>query len=218
MEFYLFDTPLGQMALGEEEGAICRLYLPGRPTPRLMSHPTPLLLRAREQLEEYLAGQRRQFDLPLAPRGTPFQMRVWQQLQRIPYGRTCSYRDLAGAGTGDDAALAALFTGGLQQAFILQRLNMIADGCGGAQAHCRADLPDGGGVAVLLHELIHIFQDPVCFVTGSGHRNGLLDGIFVYYSTYERKRKEVFSVSRKFFRSHIVYCYEREWFYAAIRF
>ena len=95
MEFYLFDTPLGQMALGEENGAICRLYLPGRPMPRLMSHSTPLLERGREQLLEYLEGRRREFTLPLAPAGTPFQCRVWAALQAIPYGRTCTYRELA---------------------------------------------------------------------------------------------------------------------------
>ena len=49
------------------------------------------------QLDEYFAGRRRQFELRLAPRGTPFQQAVWQALQRIPYGRTCSYSDLAAA-------------------------------------------------------------------------------------------------------------------------
>lgn len=43
MEFYRFDTPFGPMALGEEGGAIVRLYLPNSPTPRLMSRATPLL-------------------------------------------------------------------------------------------------------------------------------------------------------------------------------
>lgn len=47
------------------------------------------------QLREYFAGQRRGFDLPLAPRGSAFQLRVWQALERIPYGRTRSYGELA---------------------------------------------------------------------------------------------------------------------------
>jgi len=47
------------------------------------------------QLDEYFEGKREQFDLPLAPRGTPFQQQVWQALQRIPYGRTWSYAELA---------------------------------------------------------------------------------------------------------------------------
>lgn len=47
------------------------------------------------QLREYFAGRRRQFDLPLAPTGTEFQLRVWQELRRIPYGETISYGELA---------------------------------------------------------------------------------------------------------------------------
>lgn len=95
MEFYLFDTPLGQMGLGEEEGAITRLYLPGVPTPRLMSRPTPLLEEGRRQLLDYLAGNREYFELPLSPKGTPFQKKVWNALRAIPYGQTRSYRDIA---------------------------------------------------------------------------------------------------------------------------
>lgn len=94
MELYLFPTPLGEMGLGEE-GAITALYLPGRPVPRLISRPTPLLEEGRRQLLEYLAGERQTFDLPLAPAGTPFQRGVWQALQTIPYGQTRSYGDIA---------------------------------------------------------------------------------------------------------------------------
>lgn len=95
MEFLFFETPLGYMALGEEEGHITRLYLPNSPTPRLMPHETPLLGRAKEQLLEYLAGERKVFDLPLAPQGTPFQQKVWNALRDIPWGETRSYRDIA---------------------------------------------------------------------------------------------------------------------------
>lgn len=95
MEFYQFETPLGRMALGAEDEAIVRLYLPNAPTPRLMSHETPLLARGRDQLLEYMAGQRTEFDLPLAPQGTPFQQKVWDALRAIPYGQTRSYKDVA---------------------------------------------------------------------------------------------------------------------------
>jgi methylated-DNA-[protein]-cysteine S-methyltransferase len=47
------------------------------------------------QLAEYFAGERQDFDLPLAPRGTEFQRRVWEELSRIPYGVTISYAELA---------------------------------------------------------------------------------------------------------------------------
>ena len=95
MEFLYFETPLGHMALGEEEEHITRLYLPNSPTPRLMPHETPLLGRAKEQLLEYLAGERTEFDLPLAPQGTPFQQKVWGALREIPWGETRTYRDIA---------------------------------------------------------------------------------------------------------------------------
>ena len=97
MEFELFETPIGLIGLAEEDGAIVRLYLPGQPTPRLMPHPTALLKRGREQLLEYLAGDRREFTLPLAPQGTAFQLRVWQVLRAIPWGEVRGYGDIARA-------------------------------------------------------------------------------------------------------------------------
>ena len=55
----------------------------------------PLFREAKRQLEEYFAGQRHTFSLPMAPDGTEFQCRVWQVLQDIPYGTAISYRELA---------------------------------------------------------------------------------------------------------------------------
>lgn len=55
----------------------------------------PLLRRAVEQLTAYFARELRTFDLPLAPRGSEFQTRVWQELARIPYGETTSYGEIA---------------------------------------------------------------------------------------------------------------------------
>jgi methylated-DNA-[protein]-cysteine S-methyltransferase len=49
------------------------------------------------QLEEYFAGERREFDLPLAPEGTPFERSVWDELRRIPFGETRSYGEIARA-------------------------------------------------------------------------------------------------------------------------
>lgn len=54
-----------------------------------------ILKRAQNQLAEYLAGNRQEFDLPLEFEGTEFQNRVWKELMRIPYGATCSYAQLA---------------------------------------------------------------------------------------------------------------------------
>lgn len=95
MDLLLFDTPLGQMALAEEDGALIRLYLPGTGIPRILPRETPLLLKAQQQLLEYFQKERQTFDLPLAPQGTPFQRAVWKELRRIPYGATCTYGDIA---------------------------------------------------------------------------------------------------------------------------
>lgn len=57
----------------------------------------PPLLELRRQLAQYFAGERRAFDLPLAPRGTEFERRVWQALLAIPYGETRSYAEVAAA-------------------------------------------------------------------------------------------------------------------------
>jgi methylated-DNA-[protein]-cysteine S-methyltransferase len=56
---------------------------------------TSLCTLARKQVRSYLAGELREFDLPLAPQGTPFQQQVWSALQKIPYGETRSYGELA---------------------------------------------------------------------------------------------------------------------------
>ncbi|MBQ5683798.1 MAG: methylated-DNA--[Peptococcaceae bacterium] len=58
---------------------------------------TPLLLEAKRQLEEYFAGLRAAFSLPLAPEGTDFQKAVWRELENIPYGETRTYGQIARA-------------------------------------------------------------------------------------------------------------------------
>jgi methylated-DNA-[protein]-cysteine S-methyltransferase len=57
----------------------------------------PILLETERQLSEYFAGKRTQIELPLEPRGSEFQKRVWRALREIPFGKTRSYRDLAEA-------------------------------------------------------------------------------------------------------------------------
>lgn len=59
--------------------------------------PDPVLVDAAEQLASYFAGDLREFTLPLRPRGTPFELAVWDGLRRIPYGETTSYGELAGS-------------------------------------------------------------------------------------------------------------------------
>ena len=57
----------------------------------------PLLLEAADQLRAYFAGELREFELPLAPRGTEFQRRVWTAVSAVPYGETATYAEIAAA-------------------------------------------------------------------------------------------------------------------------
>ena len=66
-----------------------------------------LLTEVVHQLDEYFEGKRHEFDLPLAPQGTPFQKKVWNQLRQIPYGKTASYLDIAKA-VGNEKAVRAV--------------------------------------------------------------------------------------------------------------
>ncbi len=86
-----FTSPIGPLALFEADDAIVALDWGWLPE----SDDTPLLRRARDQLEEYFDGKRRVFDLTLAPQGTVFQRKVWAALEQIPFGSTLSYGQLA---------------------------------------------------------------------------------------------------------------------------
>jgi methylated-DNA-[protein]-cysteine S-methyltransferase len=84
-------TPLGALTLSEDDGAIVALdWGRGRD-----QQETPVLRAAADQLQDYFDGQRAQFDLPLAPFGSPFRQRVWAALRAIPPGETRGYGDLA---------------------------------------------------------------------------------------------------------------------------
>lgn len=92
-------SPLGLLELEGDGAALLRIRLPGerRPAPDgRPRRPAPAAFAAvTAQLDEYFAGERTAFDLPLAPAGTPFQRRVWALLQAIPYGQTITYAELA---------------------------------------------------------------------------------------------------------------------------
>lgn len=75
-------SPIGMLAIEEEEGRICRVGMEGPNVfrPDAVIGGSPLLEKAAAQLDEYFAGKRRGFDLPLGPEGTPFQKKVWEAL------------------------------------------------------------------------------------------------------------------------------------------
>ena len=97
--FTYFDSPVGQLLLAANDAGLKRIDFcdpPNACPPQSGWIPDARpLSAATEQLRAYFAGELRMFDLPLAPDGTTFQLRVWRQLQDIPYGETISYGQLA---------------------------------------------------------------------------------------------------------------------------
>ncbi|HEX2204561.1 MAG TPA: methylated-DNA--[protein]-cysteine S-methyltransferase [Longimicrobium sp.] len=91
------DSPIGPLVvLVDGDGALKRILfaheaVPAKGIEWSEERCAPVLA----QLADYFAGTRNDFDLPLAPEGTPFQRRVWEELRRIPAGETISYRALA---------------------------------------------------------------------------------------------------------------------------
>jgi len=90
-----YDSPVCALYIAEEGGAITDIAF--EPVPGAEDKQTELTLRAVSMLREYFAGERRDFDLPLAPAGTPFQLKAWQALRAIPYGQTRTYAQQAAA-------------------------------------------------------------------------------------------------------------------------
>jgi methylated-DNA-[protein]-cysteine S-methyltransferase len=87
------DSPIGGLRLHAHAGLITAIDFDARP--RRSRVADPLLDEAERQLTEYFAGERTKFDLPLASEGSEFQKKVWAELQRIPFGETASYGDIA---------------------------------------------------------------------------------------------------------------------------
>ena len=102
--FDTFPTPLGEFSVAvDESGAVVATAFGGLAALRSRFRPGTLarnpdrLAAARSQVQQFLAGERPGFALTVAPSGTPFQQRVWAELQRIPFGETRSYAQLAAA-------------------------------------------------------------------------------------------------------------------------
>jgi methylated-DNA-[protein]-cysteine S-methyltransferase len=85
------DTPIGTLLLSRNAHGLSAVTFGGE---RVTSR-DPLLLDAADQLRAYFAGELRHFDLPLSPRATAFQRRVWDAVAAIPYGATATYSEVA---------------------------------------------------------------------------------------------------------------------------
>lgn len=95
---YQYQTDLGMLYIVQEDDAIAEVGIlqPNQIIPYEKKE-TSLIQTAYQQLKEYFQGERQTFQLPLAPKGTPFQQKVWKTLQTIPYGETWSYLQMAKA-------------------------------------------------------------------------------------------------------------------------
>ena len=104
------ESPVSPLLLAATERGLCALEFVGRSNLEVQMHElrhslgmpvipgrNGIIDNTEAELEEYFAGKRREFTVPLSPEGTPFQRAVWDRLLQIPYGETWSYEDLARA-------------------------------------------------------------------------------------------------------------------------
>jgi len=99
--FAVLPSPVGELlASADTVGKVTGLHFLDSRTPSRHAgwvHDEDALAPLRRQLQEYFAGERREFELELAPTGSPFQLEVWSALRTIPYGETASYGEIAAA-------------------------------------------------------------------------------------------------------------------------
>jgi len=109
MLYTTMNSPVGELLLVGDETALRGLHFPNHRHPLLRDHRSARepFATAREQLEQYFAGERREFDLPLELDGPAFHRRVWEALLTIPYGETRSYGEIA-AQVGDPGSARAV--------------------------------------------------------------------------------------------------------------
>ena len=106
MVYILFlDSPIGRLKITSNATAILSVEHEG--DGEESKNPPEVLQRCRQQLQQYFAGKRVMFDVPLQFEGTTFQRQVWQALQQIPYGEVKSYKDVAIA-IGNEKAVRAV--------------------------------------------------------------------------------------------------------------
>ncbi len=98
MNYYTKQTVFGLITITEDRGFITSLNFGNLTSKKLLTHKNVLsepIAQAFFQLDEYLLGLRKDFDLPLNPKGTSFQQKVWSCLYKIPYGETRTYKEIA---------------------------------------------------------------------------------------------------------------------------
>ena len=145
MDYDWMESPVGDLLIAADEAAVTTIgFREGRHPGRVAEgwrRGGPLVTEARRQLGEYFEGQRQRFDLPLAPSGTPFQLRAWKALQDIPYGATRSYGEQARAMGQPRAVRAVGAANGRNPLAIVVPCHRVIGGDGGLTGY-------GGGLDV----------------------------------------------------------------------
>jgi len=92
---FFYDTPIGRIGIAENGKGITDVFFAVDSPKDSVLEETELLNEAGKQLVDYIAGKRKDFELPLSPEGTEFQKLVWEALRTIPYGETRTYKQIA---------------------------------------------------------------------------------------------------------------------------
>ena len=97
INYYFYETIIGYLTISADEQGITDVSFGKRNPVHAVCEETHVIKQAVSELQEYFEGRRREFTVPLHPQGTDFQLRVWQVLRTIPYGKTWSYKQVATA-------------------------------------------------------------------------------------------------------------------------
>lgn len=89
---YSYDSVIGKIYIAEKDNCICNVSFG---TLNYKEKETYLIKKTYSQLKEYFAGNRKIFDIPISANGTEFQIKVWEELQKIPYGKIRTYKEIA---------------------------------------------------------------------------------------------------------------------------
>jgi methylated-DNA-[protein]-cysteine S-methyltransferase len=167
-------SPIGEILLvADDEGlTFVHFGMPDRGEPNLPPAATdvkkhPILDQAAAELKEYFAGTRRTFTVPLRPTGTPFQLSVWQELSRIPYGTHCSYGDVAGRIGKPKAVRAVGAANGQNPIGLIVPCHRVIGANGSLTGY-------GGGLAIKRWLLQHESSNQDLHAGEDGHAHGLL--------------------------------------------
>ncbi len=104
---YYYDTEIGKIYISEEENFITCIRFEHEVSDNEIFNETEIIREAGNQIIEYLKGKRKNFDIPILPKGTAFQQKVWEALRVIPYGETRSYGEIA-SNIGNEKACRAV--------------------------------------------------------------------------------------------------------------